>query len=63
MLLSWMPPRGVFWVVPLTSSLHDSPFLQFVRDAETFDDQIQQYISTGYAQLKYACTLAIEAGR
>jgi hypothetical protein len=61
MLLSWKPSRGVFGVVSLTLNLHHSPFLRFVSDTDTFDDQIQQYISTGYAQLKYACTLAIEA--
>ena len=35
------------------ADMRNSPFLQFVSNTADFDKQIQQYVSTGYAQLKY----------
>lgn len=43
---SWSPMINM----ALTSN---SPFLQFVADLETFDQQLSQYVSQGYVQQKY----------
>lgn len=33
-----------------------SPFLSFVKDRKSFDDQLSTYVQTSYVQEKYACT-------
>jgi hypothetical protein len=34
------------------TNVNISPFLQYVKDRESFDIQIQQYVATAYSQQK-----------